>query len=407
MTDTVDRSVVVVGGGVAGITTAETLRAKGFGGAITVVGDEPALPYRRTALSKDLCNADLSADRITLRKKTFWAERDIDIRIGTTAASIDTRERRVALDDGTELPYDALVLATGSAPRRFDWMSDDVAVLRDHAQAMSVKKQLGAGQPLVVIGAGLIGLELAASVAATGRPVTVLEAAERPMTRVLPAVVAERLLRLHRDNDVRVHTGVRITSATADHAVGDGFGPSATGFVVAAVGTRPRTELGCAAGIPVDDGILVDAAMRTAVPGVYAVGDVARYPHPLQAGGYRGEHWLTAGDHGKVAAAAILADFGDTGPETESLPATPIPLAWTVQYGVNIQFAGWPGSGDRVDVDGSIDDLDATVRVFDGDRLVGAVAVGRPAAGRAAREEIACTPQPPAAFAAPRPTPLG
>ncbi|NMO01787.1 FAD-dependent oxidoreductase [Gordonia sp. TBRC 11910] len=383
--------VVVVGTGIAGITTAETLRASGFDGRITVVGDEPDLPYRRTALSKDIVSADLSTAKVTLRKPGFWAERGIEFRTGTTAVGIDTAARTVSFDDRTEIAYTALVLATGGTPRRFSWMTRDVAVLRNRADALAVQAQLTTGTPLIVIGGGLIGMELAASATGAGVPVTVLEAADRPMGRVLPPDVSDVIAAAHRAHGVDVITDVSITAAAADHVEGDGFDTPATGFVVAALGMVPNTGLAAKAGLRIGtSGIVVDAHLRTSAPGVYAAGDVAEYPHPLTGTHHRSEHWLTAGDQGKVAASTILADLGyDAEPST-----TPVPLAWTVQYGTNIQIAGWPAEGDRIEVDGSLSDLDATIRVFDGELLVGAVAVGRPAHGRKTREEItACLTQ--------------
>ncbi len=388
--------VVIVGTGIAGITTAESLRANGFDGQLTVVGSEPDLPYRRTALSKDIVGADLSSTKVTLRKPDFWSDRRIDFRTATTVTTIDAANRTISLDDGTDIAYSALVLATGGTPRRFDWMSDDVAMLRSRADALAVQRRLTNDEPVIVIGGGLIGLELAASAASAGKQVTVLEAADRLMGRVLPIEVGDLLARRHAEHGVDVLTDVSITAATATDVVGDGFDTPAVGFVVAAVGMVPNVELARAAGIPLgDSGILVDAGMRTRAVGIYAVGDVAEYPHPLTGAHCRSEHWLTAGDQGKVAAATILADAGaDVATST-----TPVPLAWTIQYGINIQLAGWPNLGDRIEVDGSLAEHDATVRVFDGGQLVGAVCVGRAAAGRQTREEIAaCAPTPASAI---------
>lgn len=396
MSTTVDGPhVVVVGTGIAGITTAETLRASGFDGQLTVIGEEPELPYRRTALSKDIVGADLSTAKITLRKPEFWADRQIKFRTATTVTGIDTATRTLTLHDDSEITYTALVLATGGAPRRFGWMSPDVGVLRTHADALAVKDQLAQCTGLIVIGAGLIGLEVAASAAAAGAPVTVLEAADRPMGRVLPTEVSDLIADLHRANGVDLITDASVTAAGVDHVDGDGFDTPTTGYVIAALGMVASTGLAADAGIALgDSGILVDAHLRTSAPGVYAAGDVAEYPHPLTGSHQRSEHWLTAGDQGKVVASTILADLGGD-VETST---TPVPLAWTVQYGVNIQIVGWPGDGDRVEIDGSLADHDATVRVFDGEHLVGAVCVGRAAQGRKVREELtACLTQHPSA----------
>ncbi|GAB16765.1 rubredoxin reductase [Gordonia effusa NBRC 100432] len=393
--------VVIVGTGIAGITAAEALRANGFNGPISVIGDEPELPYRRTALSKDIVGADLSTAKITLRKPEFWTDRKIEIHTDSTVSSVDTSRRTVRLADGSEIAYTALVLATGAVTRRFDWLAPDVAVLRTRADALAVKAQLSQSKPLVVIGGGLIGLELAAS-AAAGTPVTVLEATDRPMARVLPPEISDLISVQHRAHGVDIHTNAVVTAATTDQVEGRGFNSPGGAFVVAALGSTPNIHLAGSAGIPLGtSGIQVDAHLRTNTPGVYAAGDVAEYPHPLTGLHHRSEHWLTAGDQGKVVAATILADLG----ADVEFTTTPVPLAWTVQYGINIQIAGWPGAGDRITVEGSLADLDATVRVFDGEQVIGAVSIGRPAQGRKTREEIAaCLPplqSPVAAWAAP------
>ncbi|MFW0792088.1 NAD(P)/FAD-dependent oxidoreductase [Gordonia sp. CPCC 205333] len=390
MTTPATTSVVIVGTGIAGITTAEALRANGFDGAVTVIGDEPDLPYRRTALSKDIVSADLSPAKITLRKPEFWTERQIDIRTDSTVISIDTSGRTVTLADGSEITYTALVLATGAVSRRFDWLAPDVASLRTRADAIAVKSNLSQAKPLVIVGGGLIGLELAASAATSGTHVSVLEATDRPMGRVLPPVVSDLIATQHRSHGVDIHTNAVVTAAGINHVAAHGFDTPPDSFVVAALGSQPTTDLATSAGIPLGtSGIKVDANLRTNTAGVYAAGDVAEYPHPLTGLHHRSEHWLTAGDQGKVVAATVLADLG----MGTQVSITPVPLAWTIQYGINIQIAGWPGDGDRITVDGSPEDFDATIRVFDGERLVGAVSVGRPASGRKTREEItSCLP---------------
>ncbi|MFT4201121.1 NAD(P)/FAD-dependent oxidoreductase [Gordonia sp. (in: high G+C Gram-positive bacteria)] len=380
-------AVVIVGGGVAGITAAETLRTLGHTGPITVIGDEPHLPYRRTALSKDLLAADLSSEKIRLRKPEFWADRDITIVTGTTVDSIDADRRGVVCGDGAAVDYDALVLATGGRPRTVDAVDDAVPTLRHHADAMALQQRLADG-PVVIIGGGLIGLEIAASAAAaSGNPVTVLEAAPSVLTRVMPEQVAAAIVDLHRANGVGIVTGVDLASATPD-AVHTADGVVHRGAVVSAIGMVPDTRLAQSAGASIGPaGIVVDDRLRTDVPGVYAAGDVAARPHPVTGEPARAEQWMTATEHGKLVAATIA---GDLGLETSgATPVSPIPLAWTIHYGRNVQLVGWPGSAERIEVDGAIDDFDATVRCYRGDDLVGAVCLGRAAAGRALRTEIA------------------
>ncbi len=376
--------VVIVGSGIAGITAAESLRAAGFTGAVTVIGEEPALPYRRTALSKDLLAADLSDDKIRLRKPEFWAERDIEIVTDCAIAEIDADAREAVAGDGRRFAYDALVLATGGRPRAVDAVDPAVPTLRHHADALTLQERL-AGQPVVVIGGGLIGLEIAASAAAAGSPVTVLEAAPSVLTRVMPDEVAAALIDLHSQHGVQIHTGVEIAQATPDTVTttdGAGF----AGVVISAIGMVPSTALAEGAGVTVGPaGVTVDEDLRTDVSGVYAAGDVAARPHPRTGEPTRAEQWMTATEHGKLVATTIAADLGL---DAERADVPRVPLAWTVHYGRNVQLVGWPGAADRIEVDGDIADFDATVRCYDGDDLVGAVCLGRPAAGRALRTEI-------------------
>lgn len=377
--------VVIVGTGIAGITAAETLRSAGYPGPVTVLGDEPHLPYRRTALSKDLLNADLRHDKIRLRKPEFWSERDISIRTGTRVVAVDTGTREIICGDGESIAYDALVLATGGRPRTVDAIAAEVPNLRQHDDAVALQRAL-ACQPVVIIGGGLIGLEIAASAAASASSVTVLESAPTLLTRVLPAGVAAPLLDLHRANGVQIRTGVDIVAATPE-TVTTADGSSFGGTVVSAIGMVPNTALAQAVGAEVGPvGIVVDTELRTTVPHVYAVGDVAARPHPLTGAPARAEQWMTATDHGKLVAATVLADSGFDAPEAP--PISRVPLAWTIHYSRNMQLAGWPGLADRVAIDGSVDDFDATVRCYEGNVLLGGVTLGRPAAGRAMRTEI-------------------
>ncbi|WP_317451318.1 NAD(P)/FAD-dependent oxidoreductase [Gordonia jinghuaiqii] len=381
------RSVVIVGTGVAGTTAAETLRANGFGGTITMFGVEPHLPYRRTALSKGIVNGDLSDAKITLRPRGYWAERGIEIVPSTRVAGVDPAARRVQLADGSAVGYDALVLATGGTARQLPGTSGLLS-LRTRDDVERIRRD--AGGPVVIVGGGLIGLEIAASIASAGSAaeVTVLEAAPSILSRVVPETVAEAVAALHGERGVRILTDVSITSAGAD-GVTLADGTRVSGTVISAVGMDPDVEVAVAAGLSVSSaGIVVDDDLRTSASGVYAAGDVAARPHPLTGAPMRAEQWLTATEHGRLVAMTIAADLGlDPGAAS---PIPRVPLAWTMQYTSNIQMVGWPTSGDRLEVDLSpgTDGLATTVRCFDGDRLVGAVCTGRGGAARQIRSEI-------------------
>ncbi|MGW0036890.1 NAD(P)/FAD-dependent oxidoreductase [Gordonia sp. NPDC003376] len=382
-------TAVIAGAGIAGMTAAETLRANGFPGEITVIGSEPGLPYRRTALSKDLMRADLSADRIALRTQSQWADRQITLRTGLTVEHIDPDRRVVLLDDGTTLHCDVLILATGGAANTTG--GDDAAMtLRTRADAERIRAAIADRGALRVIGAGLIGLELAASAAAAGYPVDVHERADRVMERVVPEPVSAMLAELHCDNGVRLHrdNGVRLHRDTDIPAA------SAAPALVEALGIRPDVRAAETAGIAVTGaGILVDDRLRAGIDGgcatgIYAAGDVAAPPHPLTGEPTRTDNWMAATEQGRAAALSAIADL-------DGLPApayTGVPLAFTVQYGTNLQIVGWPGGSGpdrRIEVDGDLRAHDATVRVFTGSTLIGGVTVGRPREGRALQQEIA------------------
>ena len=377
--------IVIIGAGTAGVTAAATLRAEGYGGPVTLIGAEPGLPYRRTALSKDLLAADLSEARIALQKPEFWDAKSIDVRDGVRVTAIDPDARTVALDDGSALHYAALVLATGGQPVRPGWLDDAVPSLRTRDDALAICDDLRRSERLVVIGGGLIGLELAASAAAHGMSASVVEAGDRLVSRVMPAVVSDYLAALHADNGVWLRTSSAADSA-GPRRVQLADGTHLVGTVVAAIGARPDLALAEAAGVPVcPDGIVVNSALATDVPGIYAAGDVAALPDLRTGAPARGEHWFGATDQGKAVAKSVLADLAGTPAPTFA----EVPRTWTMQYGVNIQMVGWPTASDDIRVDGSLADSDALVTTFDeGGALIGAVAVGRAAAARDCRSEI-------------------
>ncbi|MEZ5213293.1 FAD-dependent oxidoreductase [Gordonia sp. PP30] len=385
-----DAGVVIVGSGVAGATAAQTLRADGYDGPVTVVGAEPGLPFRRTALSKDLLAADLSPERIALQKPAFWAEKDIEIRGGTTVVDVDPAARSVRLSDGTALGYRALILATGGQPIRPDWLADDVPALRTVADAERIRGAIVESGSLVVIGGGLIGLELAASAAAAGHRVTVLEAGDRPMSRVVPPVLSGFLADLHAAHGVDLRLRSAVVRATAGE-VELADGTVVHGTVIAALGMTPDVALAAAAGAEAGrGGVVVDPSLRTGVAGVYAAGDLAAVPDPRSGEPMRCEHWFGALDQGAAVARTVLADLAGT-------PApvfAEVPRAWTVQYGVNVQLVGRPAGEGEVAVDGDLAPAadgrpSATVRVSGPEGLRGAVTVGRAAAARELRAEIA------------------
>ncbi|MFC8528956.1 NAD(P)/FAD-dependent oxidoreductase [Nocardia sp. NPDC057227] len=376
--------VVIAGTGIAGATAAETLRKRGFDGEIVLLGADPAPPYRRPMVSKELLAAAFPAEKALLRPATAWPELRIDLRTGTRVEAIHPDAARVALADGTVLGYDALLLATGGRPRTLGVRIPGAFTLRDRHDATALRDVLDRpGIEVLVVGGGLIGTEVAASARAGGAQVTILEAGPRILDRVFPEPVSAALERVHRARGVTVHTGTAVTGA--DIVSGRTRLRSADGrewiadVVVVAVGMTPDDGLARAAGLRVDDGIVVDEFCATSAPGIYAAGDVARFPDPVHGGSVRVEHWNHAQSHGAAAAAAIAG---------ERTPYREVPWCWTTQYGRTVQAAGRPTAGTELIVEGDPAGDAFLALALTGDRLVGAVAAGRPRDLRAARTLI-------------------
>ncbi|MEV0115703.1 FAD-dependent oxidoreductase [Streptomyces sp. NPDC050844] len=381
--------VVIVGAGITGATAALTLRAEGYAGELTLVGDEPELPYRRPPLSKEVLSGALPPARTLLRPADSWAEQRVDVRTGTAVTEVCVAERTVLLADGTALPYERLLLATGGRPRRLPGTDGLAGVhhLRNLAEADALRGTLSAGGRVLVVGAGLIGLEVAATARGLGCDVTVVESEPRPLGRVLPGAVADAVARLHRSEGVEIRTGVRLERFERRDgrvvATDDAGGTLTADTVVVAVGMVPETALAERAGLKVDDGIVVDAHGRTSVPDVHAAGDVARGPYGPEGQLCRFEHWFHAQEQGAAVARSLLGS-----PD----PYAPKPWFWTQQYGNNLQVAGAPQDADTLEVDGdptAPGRLDFAMRAYrDGGRLVGVVCANRPKVFHGLRGEL-------------------
>ncbi|WP_037680935.1 NAD(P)/FAD-dependent oxidoreductase [Streptomyces cellulosae] len=374
------RIIAVVGTGVAGATAALTLRQEGFDGRILLVGEEPHAPYRRPPLSKDLVKRALAHERLRLQPPTAWQEQGIELRTGTKVTGI--ADGALQCSDGSRLPYDRLLLATGGRARVLSYATgyDRVHTLRGLGDVPALRADLQSGGPLLVIGAGLVGLEVAASARSAGLDVTVLEADAEPLRRALPAPLRRAVLGLHRAHGTRVHTGVTLTGfarrdGMLEATTGDGRSWHAH-TVMVATGVRPDVELAARAGLDVGDGILVDALGATSDPRIFAAGDVALYPDPVLGRHVRVEQW----NHAQQHAAAVARNMLGAG-----TPFTAVPWSWTDQYGVMLQIAGHCAEADSLTVQGDIGDFDFAALATANGHPVGAVAAGRPHDFRALR----------------------
>ena len=343
---TTDQTHVIVGAGLAGAKAAETLREEGFDGRIVLVGSEEERPYERPPLSKDYLRGEAGRDKVYVHDDGFYAEHDIELRLGRTAVSLDTASRRLTLDDGEPLHYDRLLLATGAEPRRLEIPGADlegVFYLRSVQDSDALRARLDGGGALVVVGAGWIGAEVAASAKQRGVDVTVIEPASVPLERVLGPEVGAIYRDIHSDHGVRMLLGTGVEAFEGDGRVervrtSDGRVTDCD-FVVVGVGVQPRTQLAAEAGLAISNGVLVDERLRANAPGVFAAGDVANAVHPFYGEPIRVEHWSNALNQAPAAARNMLG---------QSVSYDRLPYFFSDQYDVGMEYSGYARGCDRV-----------------------------------------------------------
>jgi NADPH-dependent 2,4-dienoyl-CoA reductase/sulfur reductase-like enzyme len=375
------RSVLIVGAGLAGSRCAEVLRAEGFGGEIVLAGAEDHPPYERPALSKELLAG--RHDQVYLRPDGFWREKGIDLRVGTRIHRIDFR-RRIARTDADSIRWDALVLATGARPRRIASLDGrrGVHVLRTLDDARALGTDLGAGRRLAIVGAGFVGAEVASTAVEVGIDVSLIEAGKSPFGRILGDEVGRVLADRYRAAGVDLRTGAMVQELRMDAterlrglALADGA-ETACDAVLVAVGAEPATEL-------LGGGVVeADACGRTALPGVYACGDVAAVWRAPVARHVRTEHWTSAASQGTAVARAILG---------RSAPADDVQYFWSDQFGLRLQHVGHGANWASVALEGSPDSFSARYHARDGS-LVAALLANRPREAAALRRELAERP---------------
>jgi 3-phenylpropionate/trans-cinnamate dioxygenase ferredoxin reductase subunit len=386
MSDAAHR-VVIVGAGHAGGTAAAVLRQYGFEGPITLIGDEPLAPYQRPPLSKAWLKGEVGAEELELKAEGFYAEVGIDLRLSTTAASIERSAKTVTLRDGTTIPYDTLILATGARARRLTIPGSELAgvqVLRSAADAEELKAALGPGKRLAVVGGGYIGLEAAASARALGSEAVVIEVQERILARSSCDVLSSFFTDYHKAKGVSFELGAAIERF-------EGEGGKVTGVRLAdgrliacdvallGVGIIPNDELAKDSGLECANGVVVDGQARTADPSVFAIGDVTHRPMPLYGRMFRLESVANALEQAKQAAAAVVG---------RPPPALEVTWNWSDQYDLKLQLAGMPFDTDSLLVRG--DPASAAFAVFHlkGDLIQSVEAVNAPAEFMAGRQLI-------------------
>lgn len=381
---TASKGIVIVGGGLAAARTAEQLRRSEYAGRVTIVSDEVHVPYDRPPLSKEVLRKEV--DDVALKPREWYDENDITLRLGAAATSLDTAAQTVTLADGSVIGYDELVIATGLVPRRIPTLPDleGIRVLRTFDESMALREHASACQRAVIVGAGFIGCEVAASLRSLGVDVVLVEPQPTPLASVLGERIGELVARLHRAEGVDVRLGVGVAEVRGDERVDtvvltDGT-ELAADLVVIGIGSRPATGWLEGSGIAVDNGVLCDEAGRTSAPNVWALGDVASW---RDATGHqaRVEHWSNVADQTRVVVPAMLG-------RDVSSAVVVVPYFWSDQYDVKIQCLGEPEATDSVHL--VEDDGRKFLAYYERDGvLVGVVGGGMPGKVMKVRAKIA------------------
>ena len=346
-------SVVVIGAGAAGAACVETLRAKGYAGPITLVGDEAPGPVDRPNLSKDYLAGNAPEEWIPLRTADHYQALRVEFLLGDPAASFAPKEQTVTLRSGREVPYGVLVLATGAAARTLTIPGADlphVHRLRTLADSRAIIAGAAQAKRAAIVGAGFIGLEAAASLRARGLDVNVVAVEAVPLDRILGPDLGAFVQRLHEEHGVRFHMGQSPKAIHPDRVELSSGQTLPADLVILGVGVTPRTELAENAGLRVHNGIVVDESLRASAPNVYAAGDVARFPDPRSGGLVRIEHWALAERHGQAVARHMLGLGG---------PFTNVPYFWSAHYDTTISYVGHAPFWDQVDILGDLGARDA------------------------------------------------
>ena len=378
------KGIVIAGGGLAAQRAAETLRRHGHDGPLCLLAAEPEPPYDRPPLSKEFLAGELDERALRFRDDGWYADNAVDVLTGDPVSALDAAERAVVLESGRRVRFGRLLIATGSAPRRLPGTAglENVHELRTLADARRLRGALGGGSRVVVVGAGFIGQEVAATARRLGAEVTIVEAAAAPLAGVLGTELGHWFARLHREEGIDVRLSAQIarlhgprTVAAVELDDGDRI-PCDT--LVVGIGTIPATEWLARSGLD-DRGIPVDPAGATAIPGVYAAGDASRPFDPHVGAHVRSEHWEGAARQGATAARAMLG---------LATPPAPPPSFWSDQHGIRIQYLGHAHGADRIAIDGDPPARDFTATFTRHDRPIGALLVGRPHALAEARRRL-------------------
>lgn len=371
---------VIVGAGQAGLEAAAALRAQGYQESVTLIGDEPHLPYQRPPLSKEYLLGKQGADHLPLRAPVFYEKHGITLRIGETVASIDREAHRVRTNKG-ELSYGKLILATGARNRVLPVPGAERALyLRTLDEADAIMRRMGEASRVAVIGGGFIGLEIAAAARTLGKAVTIIEALPRLMARAVSPPLSDFFRDVHREHGTQVLLDSIVREISAGAVVLEDGRRCVADLVVAGIGVVPNTELARDAGLATGNGITVDEFLKTSDPDVYAIGDCADHPNLFAGGRARLESVQNAVDQAKCAARGIAGNPS---------PYRDVPWFWTDQFGIRFQMAGLSAGHDQAVMRGRMDDRKFSMFYFRQGRLLAVDSVNRSADHVAARKMLA------------------
>ncbi len=372
------QTIVVVGGSLAGLRGAEALRRLGFEGRLVFVGEEMHRPYDRPPLSKEILRGDREPERIALARPEAFDALELDLRLGRRAEALDTRARRLQLDDGEEIGFDGLLIATGASPRQLPGTPDlaGIHVLRTLDDSLAIRAALEQSPRVVVVGAGFIGAEVAASCRARGLEVTLIETLPLPLAGAVGKEIGEVIAALHRDHGVDLRLATRVEGfdggARVERVRLVGGSAVDADLVVVGIGVTPATGWLESSGLALDDGVVCDETCATAEEGIVAAGDIARWHNPLFGESMRTEHWTNAVEQANAAVERLLKGAGGVA------PFAPVPFVWSDQYDRKIQSVGRFRPEDELRiVHGRLEERRFVALHGRGGRLVGAVAMNR------------------------------
>jgi NADPH-dependent 2,4-dienoyl-CoA reductase/sulfur reductase-like enzyme/nitrite reductase/ring-hydroxylating ferredoxin subunit len=368
---TIPSSVVIIGSGAAGLGAADMLRREGYDGPLTMLSADDSAPYDRPNLSKEFLTGTAPADWMPLRLPDFYNEQKITLVLNARVASIDPQKKRVQLEDGKSYDFGALLIATGSDPVQMNMpgaQPGQLHYLRTFADSRAIVAKAESAKHAAVIGASFIGLEVAASLRSRGIAVEVIAPESTPLERVMGTEVGNMLRKLHEEHGVVFYLGQTVSRVDGDKLTLSGGKSVQADLIVLGVGVRLSLTLAEKAGLAIDRGIAVNEFLETSVPGVFAAGDVARWPDPHSAENIRVEHWVVAERQGQIAAKNMLG---------RKQPFDAVPFFWSAHYDLTINYIGHAEQWDRVQIDGDLEKKNCVVRYLKGDRTLAVATIGR------------------------------